>query len=67
MIGIALTTGGKGMVAPSGSGRGVCINALSLAVPSMEEAPFVLDMATSVDTAGKLETALRTGQSISEG
>ncbi len=67
MIGIALTTGGKSMVAPGGSGRGVCINVLSIAVQAMEEAPFVLDMATSVVAAGKLEIALRTGQSIPEG
>ena len=67
MIGIALTTGGKGMVAPGGSGRGVCINVISIAVPAKEEAPFVLDMATSVVAAGKLEVALSKGMTIPEG
>ena len=67
MIGISLTTGGKGMVAPGGSGRGVCINVISIAVPAKEEAPFVLDMATSVVAAGKLEVALSKGMTIPEG
>lgn len=67
MIGISLSTGGKGMVAPGSSGRGVCINVISIAVPAQEEAPFVLDMATSVVAAGKVEIALRTGTTMPEG
>ncbi len=37
------------------------INAISIAVPAKEEAPFVLDMATTVVAMGKVEIALRTG------
>jgi len=67
MIGISLTTGGKGMVAPGSSGRGVCINVISIAVPAKEESPFVLDMATTVVAGGKVEIALREGMTMPEG
>jgi len=67
MIGISLTTGGKGMVVPGSSGRGVCINVISIAVPAKEEVPFVLDMATTVVAAGRVEVALREGVTMPEG
>jgi L-2-hydroxycarboxylate dehydrogenase (NAD+) len=66
MIGISMTTGGKGMVAPGSVGRGVGINVISVAVPA-KETPFVLDMATTVVAAGKFELALRRGQTVPEG
>ena len=67
MIGISLTQGGLGVVAPGSRGRGVGLNVISVAVPADKEAPFVLDMATGVVAAGKLEIAARTGSSIPEG
>ena len=62
MIGIALTTGGRAMVAPGSVGRGAGINVISVAVPTRGNAPFVLDMATTVVAASKFEIALRSGQ-----
>lgn len=67
MIGISMTVGGKGMVAPGSVGRGVTINVISVAAPAMEEAPFVLDMATTVVAAGKIEIARREGKTMPEG
>ena len=67
MIGISMTLGGIGMVAPGSRGRGVGINVISIAAPSKEGAPFVLDMATTVVASGKLEIAIREGKNIPEG
>ena len=67
MVGISLTQGGKGIVAPGSRGRGVGLNVISVAVPAKEEAPFVLDMATGVVAGGKLELAARNGNPIPEG
>jgi len=68
MIGIALTTGGRAMIVPGSTGRGAGINVLSVAVPTQGNAPFVLDMATTVVAASKFEIALRSGQTtIPEG
>ena len=67
MIGISMTVGGKGMVAPGSVGGGVTINVISVAAPSEKEAPFVLDMATTVVAAGKIEIANREGKSLPEG
>jgi LDH2 family malate/lactate/ureidoglycolate dehydrogenase len=67
MIGISMTTGGIGMEVPGSYGRGAGINVISIAVPSKEEAPFVLDMATTVVAAGKIEMALSKGTSIPGG
>jgi L-2-hydroxycarboxylate dehydrogenase (NAD+) len=68
MIGIAMTTGGRGMVAPGSTGRGAGINVISVAVPTQGNAPFVLDMATTVVAGSKFELAIRRGQTtIPEG
>ena len=67
MIGISMTTGGVGMVVPGSSGRGAGINVISIAAPAKEEAPFVLDMATTVVAGGKVEIARRTGATMPEG
>jgi LDH2 family malate/lactate/ureidoglycolate dehydrogenase len=67
MIGISLTQGGKGVVAPGSRGKGVGLNVISVAVPAKEEAPFVLDMATGVVAGGKLELAARNSIPIPEG
>jgi L-2-hydroxycarboxylate dehydrogenase (NAD+) len=67
MIGISMTKGIKGMVAPGSVGRGIDINVISIAIPAENEAPFVLDMATTVVAAGKIEIARREGKSMPEG
>jgi L-2-hydroxycarboxylate dehydrogenase (NAD+) len=68
MIGIAMTTGGRGMVVPGSVGRGAGINVISVAVPSQGNFPFVLDMATTVVAGSKFEVALRSGRTtIPEG
>ncbi len=67
MIGIALTQGGKGVVAPGSRGKGIGLNVISIAVPAKEEAPFVLDMATGVVAGGKLELAAKDNTPIPEG
>jgi LDH2 family malate/lactate/ureidoglycolate dehydrogenase len=67
MIGISLTQGGRGMVAPGGKGKGIGLNVISIAIPAKEEAPFVLDMCTGVVAHGKLEIAKRNNKPIPEG
>lgn len=68
MIGISLTTGGNGVVPPGGSKRTYGLNALAFAAPCRPpEAPFVLDMATSVVAAGKFEIARRRQKPVPEG
>jgi LDH2 family malate/lactate/ureidoglycolate dehydrogenase len=67
MIGISLTQGGVGVVAPGSRGRGVGLNVISVAVPAGKERPFVLDMATGVVAGGKLELAARNGTPIPVG
>lgn len=62
MVGISMTTGGR-IVAPcGGTRRGIGANALCIAAPCRDAAPFVLDMATSVVAGGKLEVAARRGR-----
>jgi L-2-hydroxycarboxylate dehydrogenase (NAD+) len=67
MIGVSMTQGGIGIVAPGSRGRGVGLNVISAAVPAGQERPFVLDMATGVVAGGKLELAARNGTPIPEG
>jgi LDH2 family malate/lactate/ureidoglycolate dehydrogenase len=57
MIGFSMTIGGLGVVATGGRGRRIGINPMSVAAPAGEAAPFILDIATSVVAAGKLELA----------
>jgi LDH2 family malate/lactate/ureidoglycolate dehydrogenase len=67
MIGLSMTTGGRLLAAPGGHGRTIGLNVFAVAAPTSREYPFVLDMATSVVAAGKLEIAARRGQPIPEG
>jgi L-2-hydroxycarboxylate dehydrogenase (NAD+) len=68
MIGISMTTGGNGVVPPGGAKRVYGLNAISVAAPCRPpEAPFCLDMATSVIAAGKLEIARRRNKPVPEG
>jgi LDH2 family malate/lactate/ureidoglycolate dehydrogenase len=57
MIGFSMTVGGLGVNVTGGKGRRIGINPLSVAAPAGEHMPFVLDIATSVVAAGKLELA----------
>ncbi|HXH22627.1 MAG TPA: Ldh family oxidoreductase [Dehalococcoidia bacterium] len=68
MIGISMTTGGNGVVPPGGSKRAYGLNAMSVAAPMRPpQAPWCLDMATSVVAAGKFEIARRRGKPVPEG
>jgi LDH2 family malate/lactate/ureidoglycolate dehydrogenase len=67
MVGIAMTTGGNIVIPPGGSKRTYGANVLAVAAPRGDGPPFVLDMATCVVAAGKLEIAARRGQSVPEG
>jgi len=67
MIGISMTSTIAGVVAPGSTKPVVGTNPLAVAVPAGKKPPFVLDMATSVVAAGKLEIARREGTSIPEG
>lgn len=67
MIGVSMTTGGRLMVPPGGKAMAVGTNVISLAAPAPRGFPYVLDMATTVVAAGKLEIAARHGRPIPEG
>lgn len=64
MIGVALTNG-SALVAPTfGREKMLGANPIAVAVPAGEERPFLLDMATSVVAAGKLQLAMMAGEPI---
>ncbi len=67
MIGLSLTGGGV-RVAPAG-GREAMLgtNPIAFAAPTLEEPPFVMDMATSVAAGGKIAEALLQGQPLQPG
>jgi len=68
MIGMAMSCSNiVSVVAPGSTEPAVSTNPLAVAVPAGKKPPFVLDMATSVVAAGKLEIARREGTSIPEG
>jgi L-2-hydroxycarboxylate dehydrogenase (NAD+) len=68
MVGISMTTGGNGVVPPGGSRRVYGLNAMSVAAPCRPpQAPWCLDMATSVVAAGKFEIARRRGKPVPQG
>jgi L-2-hydroxycarboxylate dehydrogenase (NAD+) len=67
MIGMSMTIGGKGMVVPGSVGRGLGINVFGMSFPTGHGAPFVLDMATTVIAAGKVEIAGREGKTMPVG
>jgi LDH2 family malate/lactate/ureidoglycolate dehydrogenase len=67
MIGLSFTIGGRLMTPPGGRGRTLGLNVIGVAAPTPRGFPYVLDMATSVVAAGKLEVAARRGQPIPEG
>ena len=67
MIGIAMTNAPARVVTPVSTKPAVGTNPIAAAVPAGKKPPFVLDMATSVVAAGKLEIAQREETSIPEG
>jgi LDH2 family malate/lactate/ureidoglycolate dehydrogenase len=69
MIGIAMAQTGpqKEVVLPGSKVRGVGNNPISVAIPAGRKPAFVLDMATSVVSWGKLELAQMNGTTMPEG
>lgn len=67
MIGIAMSNASPRVV-PTGGTTGILgTNPLSVAIPSHELSPFILDMSTSVVSSGKLDVAVRKGEEIPKG
>lgn len=67
MIGISLTNS-QPLVAPTyGIPSVLGTNPIAVAVPAGEEKPFVLDMATSIVTIGRITVHDKSGQPIPEG
>ncbi|MFQ6111083.1 MAG: Ldh family oxidoreductase [Nitrospinota bacterium] len=67
MVGIALSNASPRVVPLWGREGMLGTNPFSIAIPSGREPPFVLDMATSAVSSGKIEEALRQGKPIPEG
>jgi LDH2 family malate/lactate/ureidoglycolate dehydrogenase len=64
MIGITMTNASPRVV-PTGGTTGILgTNPISVSVPRMTKPPFVLDMATSAVSSGKLDVAVRKGREI---
>jgi L-2-hydroxycarboxylate dehydrogenase (NAD+) len=67
MIGLAMTNTIPSVAPAGGLERRLGTNPIAVAVPADKEPPFVLDIATSVVAAGKLELARLRGAEIPEG
>ncbi|HEX5416581.1 MAG TPA: Ldh family oxidoreductase [Chloroflexota bacterium] len=67
MIGVSMTNAAPQVVATYGKRSLLGTNPISVAVPTDRERPFILDMATSVGAAGKVEIARRTGKPMPDG
>jgi len=66
MIGVAMTNASPRVV-PTGGTTGILgTNPISVAFPRKTKPPFVLDMATSAVSSGKLDVAVRKGADIPE-
>jgi LDH2 family malate/lactate/ureidoglycolate dehydrogenase len=64
LIGISMTNADVLVVPTFGRNAMLGTNPISVAVPSGEERPFVLDMATSVIPKGKIEVSERSGEAL---
>jgi L-2-hydroxycarboxylate dehydrogenase (NAD+) len=64
MIGLSLTGGGIRVTPAGGAEALLGTNPIAAAIPTAEEPPFVMDIATSVVAGGKLETAVLKGTPI---
>ena len=67
LMGISMTNAAPLVVPTFGKDAVLGTNPMSIAVPTGKERPFVLDMATSVVTRGKLEEYERHGEPLLEG
>jgi L-2-hydroxycarboxylate dehydrogenase (NAD+) len=67
LIGISMTNSAPLVVPTFGKDAALGTNPLSIAVPAGKERPFVLDMATSVITRGKLEEYQRHEEPLLQG
>jgi L-2-hydroxycarboxylate dehydrogenase (NAD+) len=67
MLGIAMTNTAALGVPTFGSSSMFGTNPLAFAAPAGREAPFVLDMSTTVVTRGKIEVHTRRGEELPEG
>jgi LDH2 family malate/lactate/ureidoglycolate dehydrogenase len=68
MIGLYLAVGSANHLPPwGGIDMLLSTNPLAAAIPTMEEPPIVLDMATTVAAYGKVKTALQRGEMMPEG
>jgi LDH2 family malate/lactate/ureidoglycolate dehydrogenase len=67
MIGIAMSNGSPRVV-PTGGTTGILgTNPMSVAVPNKQESPFILDMATSAVSSGKIDVVIRKGEKAPNG
>jgi LDH2 family malate/lactate/ureidoglycolate dehydrogenase len=67
MIGVAMSNGSPRVV-PTGGKTGILgTNPISVAVPRRQEPPFILDMATSAVSSGKIDVVVRKGQQVPNG
>lgn len=66
-IGIAMSNSRPVMPAPGGAQKLVGTNPLAISIPTPEEPPIVLDMATSAGTVARLRLAARSGSPIPDG
>ena len=67
MIGIYMAVGPNLMAPTGGFERMLGTNPIAFAVPTLDEPPVVLDMATSVAANGKVMTAKQRGEQMPEG
>jgi LDH2 family malate/lactate/ureidoglycolate dehydrogenase len=67
MIGIAGCNGGPAVAPFGGASRALGTNPLSFAIPTGEERPVVLDMATSIVAEGKVRLRMMRGEKTPEG
>lgn len=68
MIGLYIAVGNANHMAPwGGTALLLSTNPIAVAVPALEEPPFVLDMATSVAAYGKVKGAAQRGEPLPEG
>ena len=68
MIGIYVAVGSANHLPPwGGTEMLLSTNPIAVAIPSNEEPPIVLDMATTVAAYGKVKTAAQRGEQIPEG
>lgn len=67
MIGFAMTNASPLVTPALGKERMLGTNPIAVAIPAGKEKPFILDMATSSASNGKLEIAQRKGKAVPEG